>query len=61
MHPIDFEVKRKGQCAWSFVNGFRTITDCNRPMIMTLHTLTPHESLMRPIDFEVKVMAHGYL
>ena len=35
-------------------------------MIMKLHTLTHHESRMRPIDFEVKrskvkVMAHGYL
>ena len=34
-------------------------------MIMKLHTLTHHESRMRPIDFEVKrskvkVMAHGY-
>ena len=39
---------------------------CNQPMIMKLHTLTHHESRMRPIDFEVKrskvkVMAHGYL
>ena len=39
---------------------------CNQPMIMKLHTLAPHESRMRPIDFEVKrskvkVMAHGYL
>ena len=39
---------------------------CNQPMIMKLHTLTPHESRMCPIDFEVKrskvkVMAHGYL
>ena len=38
----------------------------NQPMIMKLHTLTHHESRMRPIDFEVKrskvkVMAHGYL
>ena len=38
---------------------------CNQPMIMKLHTLTHHESRMRPIDFEVKrskvkVMAHGY-
>ena len=38
----------------------------NPPMIMKLHTLTPHESRMCPIDFEVKrskvkVMAHGYL
>ena len=37
----------------------------NQPMIMKLHTLTHHESRMRPIDFEVKrskvkVMAHGY-
>ena len=35
-------------------------------MIMKLHTLTPHESRMCPIDFgvkrsTVKVMAHGYL
>ena len=35
-------------------------------MIMKLHTLTHHESRMRPIDFEVKrskvkVMAHDYL
>ena len=39
---------------------------CNQPMIMKLHTLTPHESRMCPIDFgvkrsTVKVMAHGYL
>ena len=39
---------------------------CNQPMIMKLHTLTPHESTMCPIDFgvkrsTVKVMAHGYL
>ena len=39
---------------------------CNQPMILKLHTLTPHESRMCPIDFEVKrskvkVMAHGYL
>ena len=39
---------------------------CNQPMIMNFHTLTHHESRMRPIDFEVKrskvkVMAHGYL
>ena len=39
---------------------------CNQPMIMKLHTLTPHESRMCPIDFgvkrsRVKVMAHGYL
>ena len=27
---------------------------CNQPMIMKLHTLTHHESRMRPIDFEVK-------
>ena len=38
---------------------------CNQPMIMKLHTLTHHESRMRPIDFEVKrskvkVMTHGY-
>ena len=38
----------------------------NQPIIMKLHTLTHHESRMRPIDFEVKrskvkVMAHGYL
>ena len=39
---------------------------CNQPMIMKLHTLTPHVSRMCPIDFgvkrsTVKVMAHGYL
>ena len=39
---------------------------CNQPMIMKLHTLTPRESRMCPIDFgvkrsTVKVMAHGYL
>ena len=39
---------------------------CNQPMIMKIHTLTHHESRMRPIDLEVKrskvkVMAHGYL
>ena len=27
---------------------------CNQPMIMKLHTLTHHESRMRPIDFEVQ-------
>ena len=27
---------------------------CNQPMIMKLHTLTPHESRMCPIDFGVK-------
>ena len=27
---------------------------CNQPMIMKLHTLTHHESRMRPVDFEVK-------
>ena len=32
---------------------------CNQPMIMKLHTLTPHESRMRPIDFEVKGQGHG--
>ena len=37
------------------VNGFRTITDSvNQPMFMKLHTLTPHESRIHPIDFEVK-------
>ena len=66
MRPIDFEVKGQGHGAWLFENGFRTITDCNQPMIMKLHTLTPHESRMCPIDFgvkrsTVKVMAHGYL
>ena len=39
---------------------------CYQPMIMKLHTLTPHESRMCPIDFgvkrsTVKVMAHDYL
>ena len=32
---------------------------CNQPMIMKLHTLTHHESRMRPIDFEVKGQGHG--
>ena len=27
---------------------------CNQAMIMKLRTLTPNESGMRPIDFEVK-------
>ena len=36
---------------------------CNQHMIMKLHTLTPNESRMGPINFElkrskVKVMAH---
>ena len=38
---------------------------CQR-MIMKLHILTPHESRMHPIDFEVKrskvkVIAYGFL
>ena len=32
---------------------------CNQPMIMKLHTLTHHESRMRPIDFKVKGQGHG--
>ena len=28
-------------------------------MIMKLHTLTPHESRMQPIDFDVKGQGHG--
>ena len=32
---------------------------CNQPMIMKLHTLTHHESRMRPIDFGVKGQGHG--
>ena len=58
----------KGQRSWRMVIWKWFPDDnwlCNQPMIMKLHTLTHHESRMRPIDFEVKrskvkVMAHGY-
>ena len=62
-------LRSKGQRSWRMVIWKWFPDDnwlCNQPMIMKLHTLTHHESRMRPIDFEVKrskvkVMAHGYL
>ena len=36
--------KGQGHLAWLIVNGFRTITDSNQPMIMKLHALTSHEA-----------------
>ena len=51
--------KGQGHGLSMFENGFRTITDCNPPMIMKLHTLAPHESRMCPIDFGVKGQGHG--
>ena len=62
-------LRSKGQRSWRMVIWTWFPDDnwlCNQPMIMKLHTLTPHESRMCPIDFgvkrsTVKVMAHGYL
>ena len=48
------KVKGQGFGTLYIENGFWTITDSNPPMIMKLHTLTPHESRMCPIDFRVK-------
>ena len=64
-------LRSKGQRSrsWRMVIFWKWFPDdnwlCNQPMIMKLHTLTHHESRMRPIDFavkrsKVKVMAHGY-
>ena len=62
MHPIDFEVKMSKLRSWGMVickwlPEYNWL--CNQPMIMKLHTLAPHESRMRSIDFEVKGQVHG--
>ena len=57
-------LRSKGQRlrSWGMVN-YKCLLDynwlCNQPMIMKLHTLTPHESRMHPADFEVKGQGHG--
>ena len=60
-------VHRNNGCRFEFVGVGGGLCNASAilSMIMKLHTLTHHESRMRPIDFEVKrskvkVMAHGY-